>query len=96
VASHDPAVQLQNLPLQHPQLDAESSDTGARDLGQPFVARIGNDPEQFIDTMASDRGDDLQPTADDTLPSPSRAIAYPGGQREVAKMGEFCSNCVGY
>jgi hypothetical protein len=45
--SHDPAVQLQNLSLQHPQLDAESSDTGARDLGQPFVAGIGNDPEQF-------------------------------------------------
>ena len=54
--SHDPAVQLQNLSLQHPQLDAESSDTGARDLGQP--AGIGNDPEQLIDTVASDRGDD--------------------------------------
>ena len=40
--SHDPAVQLQNLSLQHPQLDAESSDTGAR----------------LIDTVASDRGDD--------------------------------------
>jgi len=67
VPSHDPAVQLQNLSLQHPQLDAESSDTGAR----------------LIDTVASDPGrrfrPTLQPTADDTSPSPSRAIAYPGG-----------------
>jgi hypothetical protein len=38
--SHDPAVQLQNLRLQHPQLNAESRDTGARDLGQPFVAGV--------------------------------------------------------
>jgi hypothetical protein len=27
-------------------------------VGQPFVAWIGNDPEQFIDTMASDQADD--------------------------------------
>jgi hypothetical protein len=39
--SHDHAVELQNLHLKHPQLGAESRDTGARDLGQPLVARIG-------------------------------------------------------
>ena len=86
--SHDPAVQLQNLPLQ--QLDAESSDTGTRHLGSRSSQGSVTTPEQFIDTMASDRGDDLQPTADDTLPSPSQAIAYPEGQREVAKVGELC------
>jgi hypothetical protein len=55
---HHYAIALQNLGLQHPQLGAESHDTGTRNLGQPFVARIGNHFEQFIDTLASDRRDD--------------------------------------
>jgi hypothetical protein len=58
VPGHDQAIELQNLGLQHPQLGAESRDTGTRDLGQPFVARIGNDFEQLTDTLASDRRND--------------------------------------
>src|SRR5260221_9792409 len=32
--------------------------TRARDLGHPFVTWVGDDPEQFLDTIASDRCDD--------------------------------------
>ena len=46
--------------LQHPQLGAESQGTGTCNLGQPFVARIGNDFEQFIDTLAPDRRNDTK------------------------------------
>jgi len=51
--SHDPAVKLQDLGFQHPQLNTESSKTLARHLGQPAVARIGNDLEQIHDTIPS-------------------------------------------
>src|SRR5262245_21465485 len=37
VPSHDPAVKLQDLCLQHPQLGAESGNTRTCDLGQPLV-----------------------------------------------------------
>ena len=51
-------VELQDLRLEHPQLGAERGKTRARDLGHPFVTWIGDDTEQFLDTIASDRCDD--------------------------------------
>jgi hypothetical protein len=47
-----------DLRLEHPQLGAESRETSAGNLGQPFVIWIDDDPEQFLDTIASDRRDD--------------------------------------
>ena len=52
------AVELQDLRLEHPQLGAERGETRARNLGHPFVTWIGDDVEQFLDTLASDRRDD--------------------------------------
>jgi hypothetical protein len=51
----DQAVELQNLRLQHPQVGAESGNTGTCDLRQSFVICVGNDAEQLLDTIASDR-----------------------------------------
>ena len=47
------AVELQDLRLEHPQLGAERGETRARNLGHPFVTGVGDDPEQFLDTIAS-------------------------------------------
>ena len=55
---HDLAVEVQNLRLERPQQGAERGDTGARNLGQPFVIWIGDDPKQLLDTIAPDRRDD--------------------------------------
>ena len=46
---------------QHPQLGAESSNTGAGNVGQPLIACIGSDLEQLFDTIASDRRNDPNP-----------------------------------
>src|SRR6267154_4104157 len=54
----DHTVELQDLRLEHSQLGAESGKTRARDLGHPFVIWVGDDPEQFLDTIAPDRSDD--------------------------------------
>jgi len=40
------------------QLSAKSNETSACNLGHPFVAWVGDDIEQFLDTLASDRRDD--------------------------------------
>ena len=56
--SPDHTIELQNLRLQHPQLGAESGHTRTGDLGQPLVICIGDDAEQLLDTIASDRRDD--------------------------------------
>jgi hypothetical protein len=39
-------------------LGTESGHTRTGNVGQPSVARICDDPEQLLDTMASDRRDD--------------------------------------
>ena len=57
----DHTVELQDLRLEHPQLGAERGKARARNLGHPFVTRIGDDPEQFLNTIASDRRDDPVP-----------------------------------
>src|SRR6266404_2783134 len=51
-------VELQDLRLEHSQLGAESGKTRARNLRHPFVTWVGDDPEQFLDTIAPDRSDD--------------------------------------
>src|SRR5207249_2178597 len=58
VPGGDHTVELQDLRLEHSQLGAESGKTRARNLPHPFVTRVGDDPEQFLDTIAPDRSDD--------------------------------------
>ena len=54
----DHTVELQNLRLEHPQLGAECRETRTGNLGHPLVTWIGDDTEQFLDTIAPDRCDD--------------------------------------
>ena len=58
--SHDHPIELQDLLFEPEQLGAQSGKTRARNLGHPFVTRIGDDIEQFLDTIASDRRDDAK------------------------------------
>src|SRR5436190_24402918 len=58
VPGGDHTVELQDLRLEHSQLGAESGKTRARNLRHPLVTRVGDDPEQFLDTIAPDRSDD--------------------------------------
>ena len=41
-----------------PQLGTESGNTRTGNLGQPLIICIGSNPEQLLDTLASDRRDD--------------------------------------
>jgi hypothetical protein len=79
VPSHDPAIKLQNLCLQHPQLRSQRCQTATRKLRQPLVARIGDHIKQFFDTVASDRGDDpeLGKVSADRGRAPARTPAPP-------------------
>ena len=56
--SHDQTVELQNLLLEPAQLSAECCETRTRDLRNSLVIWIGNDIEQLLDTIASDRRND--------------------------------------
>ena len=56
----DHPVELQNLRLQHPQLNAESRHTRTGNLGQPLVICVRDDAEQLLDTIASNRCDDAK------------------------------------
>jgi hypothetical protein len=56
----DHTVELQDLRLEDAQLSAERGDTRARDFRHPFVFWIGDDPEQVLDTFASDWRDNLE------------------------------------
>src|SRR5262245_52275411 len=58
VPSHDHAVELQDPRLEHPQLSAERGEARARNLRHPFVTWISNDPEQLLNTVATDRSND--------------------------------------
>jgi hypothetical protein len=60
VPSHDPAVELENLRLQHMQLGAESGHTGARDLGHPLITSVSRDLEKLLRPLASDRRHDAE------------------------------------
>src|SRR5271169_6136560 len=56
----DHPVELQNLCLQYPQLDTESRQTRAGNLGQPLVICVRDDAKQLLDTVAADRCDDAK------------------------------------
>ena len=53
-------VELQNLLLEPAQLRPESGETCAGNLGNSLVTWIGDDIEQFLDTIASDRSDNSE------------------------------------
>jgi hypothetical protein len=59
VPGHDLPVKLEDLGFQHV-LDPESSETGARYLGQPPITCIGDHSEQVLDTAAPNPGDDTK------------------------------------
>jgi hypothetical protein len=60
VPSQDPAVKLQDLRLQHPQLDAKGGNTRPGNLRYAPVAGIGGDSKQLFNTLASHRGYDTE------------------------------------
>jgi len=60
VPRHDPAVELEYLRLQHPQLSAESGHTGACNFQHPLIAGVGDEREKLLHTFASDRRDDAR------------------------------------
>jgi hypothetical protein len=60
VPGHDHPVELQNLLLEAEQLSAERDKAGAGNLRHPFVARVGNNMEQFGDAFAPDRRDNAE------------------------------------
>jgi hypothetical protein len=53
---NDTSVELQDLGLQRSQLNTESSQTRAGDLGEPVVGCIGSDLQQLLDAPAPDGG----------------------------------------
>src|SRR5450432_1474515 len=55
---HDHTVELQDLFLEPAQLSAQCCEARARNLGHPFVTRIGNYIEQLLNPLATDRRDD--------------------------------------
>src|SRR5258705_5544904 len=55
VPGHDHPIELQDLLLEAEQLSAERGKTRAGNLWHPFVARVGNNMQQFHDTFTPDR-----------------------------------------
>jgi hypothetical protein len=49
--SHDPAVKLQDLRLQHPQLGAKGGETHPCNLRHALVAGIRGDSKQLFNTF---------------------------------------------
>ena len=58
--SHNAAIARQNLCLQQPQLRGECGETIARDLRHTIVIEIGDNVEQFLDTVPANRRDDAE------------------------------------
>ena len=54
----DQPVELQYLLLKPVQLSSECCETSASYRRNPIIGRIGDDMEQFLDALASDRRDD--------------------------------------
>jgi hypothetical protein len=59
VPGHDP-IKLQNLLFEVEQLSAERGKAGTGNLGHPFVARVGNNMQQFGDSSTPDRRDNAE------------------------------------
>ena len=60
VPGRDHPVELQNLVLEPTQLSSKCHETHPCNFGHPFVIGIGDDPEQFLNPIASDRRDDAK------------------------------------
>jgi hypothetical protein len=60
VPGHDHPIELHNLLLEAKQLSTERDKAPASNLRHPFVARVGNDMQQFRDTFTPDRGDNAE------------------------------------
>jgi hypothetical protein len=60
VPGHDHPIELQDLLLEADQLSAERGKTRTGNLGHPFVARVGNNMEQFGDSSRPDRRDNAE------------------------------------
>ena len=54
----DHSIEIQDLLFKAEQLAAQRGKACTHNIGHPFVARIGDDPQQFLDAFASDRCDD--------------------------------------
>ena len=60
VPGHDQPIELQDLLLEAEQLSAERGKARASNLRHPFVARVGNNMQQFRDSFTPDRRDDTE------------------------------------
>ena len=60
VPGHDPAVKLQDLRLQHPELGAKGSEARLGNLRHAPVAGIRGDSKELFNTLASHRGYDTE------------------------------------
>jgi len=60
VPGHDHPIELQDLLLEAEQLSAERGKARTGNLRHPFVARVGNNMQQFRDSFAPDRGDNAE------------------------------------
>src|SRR6266403_6072522 len=60
VPGHDHPIKLQDLLLEAKQLSAERGKARAGNLRHPFVARVGNNMQQFHDTFTPDRRDNAE------------------------------------
>src|SRR5260221_2988753 len=60
VPGHDHPIKLQDLLLEAEQLSAERGKARAGNLRHPFVARVGNNMQQFHDTFTPDRRDNAE------------------------------------
>ena len=60
VPDHDHPIELHNLFLEGEQLIAERGNACAGNLRHSFIARVGNNMQQFRDPFAADRGDNAE------------------------------------
>src|SRR5260370_38974167 len=60
VPGHDHPIKLQDLLLEAKQLSAERGKARAGNLRHSFVARVGNNMQQFRDTFTPDRRDNAE------------------------------------
>ncbi|MEA2958337.1 MAG: hypothetical protein QOJ58_3843 [Alphaproteobacteria bacterium] len=60
VPGHDHPIELHNLLLEADQLIAERGKTRTGNLWHPFVARVGNNMQQFRDPFTPDRRDNAE------------------------------------
>src|SRR5260370_15159287 len=60
VAGHDHPIELQDLLLDTEQLSTERGKAPTGNLRHPFVARVGNNMQQFRDPFTLYRGDNAE------------------------------------